>query len=146
MKRARHFHEEAREAMHQRATADPRFDGGTTPARRTSFENVKWMIGGARFLVTGPSIAFHLSIPVSDILHVQNPTSMNEPRSGYQDVKPPSASTIEPVRRLAASEARKWTTEAISSGRPRRPIGVSRSQSFVFSSSPSTVERSGVSI
>jgi hypothetical protein len=52
-----------------------------------------------------------------------------------------------PVTRLAASEARKWTTEAISSGWPTRPMGVISSQILYisgFSSMPKAV--SGVSI
>jgi hypothetical protein len=42
----------------------------------------------------------------------------------YQQVYPPSATTIEPVIKLAASEAKNNTTAAISSTSPIRPIGV----------------------
>ena len=42
-------------------------------------------------------------------------------------------STIEPVIRLAASDARKCTTEAISSGCPTRPMGVISSQVLYIS-------------
>ena len=42
-------------------------------------------------------------------------------------VKPASATTTEPVSRLDASLARNRITDATSSGRPPRPMGVSRS-------------------
>lgn len=54
----------------------------------------------------------------------------------YQQVKPASATTVVPVTRLAASEARKCTTEAISWGWPMRCIGVSRSQTSIIDWSP----------
>ena len=38
---------------------------------------------------------------------------------------PPFAEIVEPVMRPASSEARKTTQRAISSGSPRRPIGIS---------------------
>src|SRR5262249_45574406 len=46
----------------------------------------------------------------------------------HQHVKPPSTFTIAPVMRLDASDARKRTALATSSGLPMRPIGVSFSQ------------------
>ncbi len=42
----------------------------------------------------------------------------------YQQVYPPSTTTTLPVIRLAASDARKCTTDAISSTVPNRAIGV----------------------
>ena len=49
----RHFHEDAREAMHQRATSDP----GWMALRRETVEHpygtIKWMMGYPRFLVRG---------------------------------------------------------------------------------------------
>ena len=68
------------------------------------------------------------------------------PELAYQQVKPPSACTVAPVIRLAASLARKCTTEAISCGWPRRFIGVSRSHSFIMASTPGTLRTIGVSI
>ena len=64
----------------------------------------------------------------------------------YQQVYPPSASTMLPVSRLAASEARNSTTEAISSGWPTRFIGVIsiHTSAMDLSSMPNLV--SGVSM
>lgn len=64
----------------------------------------------------------------------------------HQQVKPPSTFTTAPVIKLDASLARKCTTEAISSGRPKRPIGVSRNQCFDMVSKSGTERTIGVSI
>jgi hypothetical protein len=49
----RHFHEDAREAMHQRATADPRWMAQRRELVEHPFGDMKWMMGRARFLVRG---------------------------------------------------------------------------------------------
>lgn len=49
----RHFHEDAREAMHQRAVADPSWMEERRKLAEHPFGNVKWMMGRARFLVRG---------------------------------------------------------------------------------------------
>jgi transposase len=49
----RHFHEDAREAMHQRATADPRWMEERRKLVEHPYGNMKWMMGRARFLVRG---------------------------------------------------------------------------------------------
>jgi len=49
----RHFHEDAREAMHQRAAADPRWMKQRRELVEHPFGNMKWMMGRARFLVRG---------------------------------------------------------------------------------------------
>jgi transposase len=49
----RHFHEDAREAMHQRATADPSWMAKRRELVEHPFGNMKWMMGRARFLVRG---------------------------------------------------------------------------------------------
>ena len=103
-------------------------------------------IGRADIAAADDADADRIHVPPPRGRTVPSPRRVSKRDGGYHDVKPPSARTIEPVRRLAASEARKWTTEAISSGLPRRPIGVSRSQSFIMSSTPSTEWTSGVSI
>jgi len=48
-------------------------------------------------------------------------------------VIPPSASTIDPVNKLEASDARNNTTDAISSGWPTRPMGVISSHTLYIS-------------
>ena len=59
-------------------------------------------------------------------------------RRPHWQVYPPSATTIAPVMRLEASDARNWTMEATSSGVPMRPRGILLIQSFVLSSSVET--------
>ncbi len=49
----RHFHEDAREAMHQRAAADPGWMKQRRELVEHPFGNMKWMMGRARFLVRG---------------------------------------------------------------------------------------------
>jgi transposase len=49
----RHFHEDAREAMHQRAVADPSWMEQRRNLVEHPFGNMKWMMGRARFLVRG---------------------------------------------------------------------------------------------
>jgi len=49
----RHFHEDARDAMHQRATADPSWMEERRDLVEHPFGNMKWMMGRARFLVRG---------------------------------------------------------------------------------------------
>jgi len=49
----RHFHEDAREAMHQRATADPSWMAQRRELVEHPFGDMKWMMGRARFLVRG---------------------------------------------------------------------------------------------
>ena len=49
----RHFHEDAREAMHQRAAADPSWMDERRKLAEHPFGDMKWMMGRARFLVRG---------------------------------------------------------------------------------------------
>jgi transposase len=49
----RHFHEDAREAMHQRTVADPSWMEQRRNLVEHPFGNIKWMMGRARFLVRG---------------------------------------------------------------------------------------------
>jgi transposase len=49
----RHFHEDAREAMHQRAAADPSWMEERRKLAEHPFGGMKWMMGRARFLVRG---------------------------------------------------------------------------------------------
>jgi hypothetical protein len=57
--------------------------------------------------------------------HGRCPLSQNAALNGSSPAcVAPSASTIDPVIRLATSEARNITTAAISSGSPSRAIGV----------------------
>ena len=50
---ARHFHEDAREAMHRRALEDPNFMKRRRELVEHPFGTMKWMLGYPRFLVRG---------------------------------------------------------------------------------------------
>jgi transposase len=50
---ARHFHEEDRQAMHQRATADPGFMKARRELVEHPYATMKWLMGYPRFLVRG---------------------------------------------------------------------------------------------
>ena len=50
---ARHFHEDAREAMHRRAIEDPSFMKRRRELAEPAFGTLKWMLGYPRFLLRG---------------------------------------------------------------------------------------------
>ncbi len=49
----RHFHEDAREAMHQRATSEPQWMKRRRCLAEHPFGTMKWLMGHPRFLVRG---------------------------------------------------------------------------------------------
>ena len=49
----RHFHEDAREAMHQRAVSDPKWMTLRRSVVEHPFGTMKWLMGYPRFLVRG---------------------------------------------------------------------------------------------
>lgn len=53
----RHFYEDAREAMHRRATADPIWMQHRRETVEHPFGTMKWLMAGPRFLVKGPKKA-----------------------------------------------------------------------------------------